>query len=67
MSLVARTSTVKCNFCGNTQVVDHEIDYECDAGYPYNLAREKTGWDEVRDREHGWQDRYPACRRDGKR
>lgn len=43
MTLLARTSTVQCDFCGASAVLAHEIEYECDAGYPYNKERRRVG------------------------
>lgn len=46
MTLIARMSVVKCDFCGQEATLHHEIEYEADAGYPFNKALDAAGWTE---------------------
>lgn len=61
MTLVRRISTVRCDNCGNLADLSHDVDLECDAGYPYNKARDEAGWLELYKQERGYIDLCPKC------
>jgi hypothetical protein len=48
VTLVRRTSTVRCDLCKKAEVtVEHDVDFECDAGYAFGQALQKAGWQDV--------------------
>lgn len=62
MSLIKRVSTVSCDWCGLHQELEHDIDLEADAGYPYNKAKDGAGWSEpFIKKQKQYIDLCPAC------
>lgn len=62
MTLVARTSTVECDWCGEkVTLLHHDIAYEADSGYPFNKALDEAGWGEPWDEDEGYIHVCPKC------
>jgi len=61
MTLIARMSVVKCDFCTKEVTLHHEIVYEPDSGYPFNKALDDAGWTEPYIKNKGYLHRCPEC------